>query len=123
MFLTETRVVANVGDGRIEDGKERAGEEMGNHHEKLGLKRISCTGHYTISNLAGRTPYPKANTTHMTSSNHNEASRTTDFSYWLISSILFSPSTLLSFLTTTLPSSQNTKLSYHSLSFHAMNMS
>jgi hypothetical protein len=89
----KTWVVDDVGDGRIENEKERDGEEMGNHPENVELKRISCVSQYTISYTAGTPLCPMGNTTHTTSSNHNQASRTTDFSYRLISSILFSHST------------------------------
>jgi len=96
----------------------------GNHHEKLGLKRISCASQFTIPDTAGRSPDPACNYTDTRSSQPNQASRTPDFSYPLVSSTSFSSSSpSLSFSFTTLPSSQNTKLSHPSLSLHAMIMS
>ena len=58
------------------------------------------------------------------SSQPNQASRTPNFSHLFIFSTSFSSSfPSLSFLFTTLPSSQNTKLSHPSPSLHAMIMS
>jgi len=28
----------------------------GNHHEQMGLKRISCASQFTIPNMGGKTP-------------------------------------------------------------------
>jgi len=96
----------------------------GNHHEKLGLKRISCASQLTIPDTAGTSPDPACNYTDTRSSQPNQASRTPDFSYPLVSSTSFSSSSpSLSFSFTTLPSSQNTKSSHPSLSLHAMIMS
>jgi len=58
----------------------------GNHHEKLGLKRISCASQFTIPDTAGRSPDLASNTTDRRSSQPNQASRTPDFSYSLVSS-------------------------------------
>jgi len=52
----------------------------GNHHEKLGLERISCASQLTIPNMAGTSPDPEGNITDMGSSKPNQASRTPDFS-------------------------------------------
>jgi len=96
----------------------------GNHHEKLGLKRISCASEFTIPDKAGTSPDPAGNYTDTRSSQPIQAGRTPDFLYPLVSSTLFSTSsTYLSFSSTTLPSSQNTNLSHPSLSVHAMIMS
>ena len=51
-----------------------------NHHEKLGLKRISCAGLFTIPDTAGTSPDPAGNKTDTRSSKPNQASRTPDFS-------------------------------------------
>jgi len=59
----------------------------GNHHEKLGLKRISCASQLTIPDTAGTTPNPAGKNTDTRSSKPNQASRTPDFSYPLVSSI------------------------------------
>jgi len=95
-----------------------------NHHGKLGLRRISCASQFTIPDGASTSPDPACNNTDTWSFQPNQASRTPDFSYPLISSTsCSSPSPSLSFSSTTLPSSQNTKLSHSSLSLHAMIMS
>jgi len=52
----------------------------GNHHEKLGLERISCGSQLTIPDTAGTSPDPAGNITNMGASKSNQASRTTDFS-------------------------------------------
>jgi hypothetical protein len=70
---------------------------MGNHHEKLGLKRVSCATQFTIPVTADMSPDPVGNYTNMRSFNPNRAMRAPDFSYPLVSSILFpsaSPSLL-----------------------------
>jgi len=72
-----------LGDGRG-DGT--------NHHEKLGLKKISCASQFTIPDTAGTSPDPACNNTDTRSSRPNQASRTPDFSYPLISSTSFSSS-------------------------------
>jgi len=59
----------------------------GNHHEKLGLKRIPCASQLTIPDTAGTTPDPAGNNTDTRSSKPNQASHTPDFSYPLVSSI------------------------------------
>jgi len=52
----------------------------GKHHEKLGLKRISCASQMTIPYTAGTSPDPRGNNTGTRSSKPNQASRTPDFS-------------------------------------------
>ena len=64
-----------LGDGRG-DGT--------NHHEKLGLKRISCASQFTNPDTAGTSPDPACNNTDMRSSQPNQASRTPAFSYPLV---------------------------------------
>ena len=61
-----------------------------NHHEKLGLKRISCASQFTILNTAGTSPDPMCTYTDTRSSQPDEASRTHDFSYPLVFTISFS---------------------------------
>jgi hypothetical protein len=68
----------------------------GNHHEKLGLKRISCAGQCTIPDMAGTTPDTAGNYTDTRSSQPKQASRTPDFSYSLVSSTSFSCSSPIS---------------------------
>jgi len=52
----------------------------GNHHEKLGLKRISCASRLTIPDTAGTSTDPAGNNTDTRSSKPNQASHTPDFS-------------------------------------------
>jgi len=56
----------------------------GNHHEKLGLKIISCASQLTIPDMAGTSPNPACNYTDTKSSQPNQASRTPDFAYPLV---------------------------------------
>ena len=96
----------------------------GNHDEELGLQRISYVSQYTIPNVAGTSADLMCNYTDRSSPKPNQASRTPDFSYPLVSSTLFSSlSPSLSFLSTTLPSLQNTKIRYSCLSVNVMIMS
>jgi hypothetical protein len=64
----------------------------GNYHEKLELKRISYVSQYTIQDLSGTSPDPAFDYTDTRSSQPNQASRTHDFSYPLVSSTSFSSS-------------------------------
>ena len=68
----------------------------GNHHEKLGLKRISYPSQFTIPDAAGTGPYPASNYTDTWSSQPNQVSGTPDSSYPLISSTSFSSSSPIS---------------------------
>jgi len=52
----------------------------GNHHEKLGLKRISCASQLTIPDTADTSPDPARYNTDTRSSEPNQASHTRDFS-------------------------------------------
>jgi hypothetical protein len=52
----------------------------GNHHEKLGLEKISCASPLTIPDTACTIPDPAGNNTNTGSSNPNQPSRTPDFS-------------------------------------------
>jgi len=72
--------------------------DRGNHHEKLGLKRISCANQFTIPDTAGMSPDLEGNISDTRSDKPNQASRTPDFSYPLISSISFSSSPISLFL-------------------------
>jgi hypothetical protein len=71
-------------------------EYWGNHHEKLGLKRISCASQFTIPDTAGVTHNTVCNYTDTRPSQPNQASRTADFPYPLVSSISFSYSSPIS---------------------------
>ena len=68
----------------------------GNYDEKLGLKRISCAGQYTIPHTAGTSPDPACNYTDTASYRPNQASRIPDFSYPLVTSTLFLSSSPIS---------------------------
>jgi len=68
----------------------------GNHHEKLGLKRILCECQCTFPDLAGMTPDTGCNHTDTRSSQPNQASCTPDFSYPFVSSSSFSHSSPIS---------------------------
>jgi len=68
----------------------------GNHHEKLGLKRISCASQFTIPDTAGTSPDPACNYTETRSSQPNQASWIPDFSYPFVSSTSFSSSSPIS---------------------------
>jgi len=68
----------------------------GNHHEKLGHKRISCASQFTIPDTAGTTPDTGCNYTDTRSSQPNQASCTPGFSYPLVSSTSFSYSSPIS---------------------------
>jgi len=62
----------------------------------MGLRRISCASQFTRSDTAGASPDPACNNTDMRSSQLNQASRATDFSYPLVSSTSFSSSSPIS---------------------------
>jgi len=47
-----------LGGGRPEDEKREIRGDGGNHHEKLGLKRISCVSQLTSPDKAGTSPDP-----------------------------------------------------------------
>jgi hypothetical protein len=54
--------------------------DRGNHHEKLGLEKISCAIQLTIPDTAGTRPDAAGDITDTGSSKPNQASRTADFS-------------------------------------------
>jgi len=68
----------------------------GNHHEKLGLNRISCVSSLTIPDMAGTSPDLAGNTIDTRSCKPNQASRTPDFLGPLVSSTSFSSSSPIS---------------------------
>jgi len=57
-----------LGDGRVVDKTREIKEYGGNHHEKLGQKRISVASRFTIYDTAGTSPNPGWNTTDRRSS-------------------------------------------------------
>jgi hypothetical protein len=52
----------------------------GNHHEKLGLERISCASQLTRPDMEATSPDLAGNITDMGASKPNQVSRTPDFS-------------------------------------------
>jgi len=91
-----------------------------NDHKKLGLRRISCARKFSISDMADTSSDPVCNYADTRFSQWSHASRTPHVSYPLVSCTSFSSSfPSLSFLSITLPSSQNTKLCHPSQSLHA----
>jgi hypothetical protein len=68
----------------------------GNHHEKLGLKRISCVTEFNIPDMAGMRFDLECNYSDMRSSLANRASWTRDYSYPLVSSTSLSSSSRIS---------------------------
>jgi hypothetical protein len=55
----------------VEKEREIRGDG-GNHHEKLGLKRISGASEFTIFDTAGNTPDPPGTNNEMACSEHNQ---------------------------------------------------
>jgi len=70
--------------------------DVGNHHEILGFKRISCASQYTIPDTAGMSHDLACNYTDTRSSQPNHASCTPDFSYLLVFSTSSSSSSPIS---------------------------
>jgi len=68
---------------------------VGNHDEKLGLRRISCANEFTMSDAAGTSPNPACNYIDTSCSQPNQASGTPDLSDPLVSSTLFSSLSLI----------------------------
>jgi len=67
-----------------------------NHHEKLGLKRISSVSQFTIPGRAGTSSDPACNYTNTRSPQPNQVCHNPDFSYPLVSSATFSSSSPIS---------------------------
>jgi len=68
----------------------------GNHHQKLGLKIISCASQLTIPDTAETSPDPVCHHTDTRPSQPTLASRTPDYSYPLVFSTSFSSSSPIS---------------------------
>ena len=64
--------------------------DRGNHHETLGLEKISCASIFTIPKTAGMSPDPVGNNTNPRSPKPHHASCTPDCSGPLVCFILFS---------------------------------
>ena len=69
---------------------------VGNHHGKQGLDRMSCASRLTIANTADTSPDLAGNNTQTRSCKPNQVSRTRDFSGRLVSSTSFSFSSPMS---------------------------
>ena len=70
-----------LGDGIVEHKEEREiREDGGNHHEKLGHKRILCGNHVTIPITACTTLDLAGNNIDMRASKPNLSSHTADWS-------------------------------------------
>ena len=94
-----------------------------NHYEKMGLERILCVS-FNQPDMAGMSRSRVCINRYVRASQRTQASHIPDFSHLLVSSISFSSSCPpISFSSTTLPSSQNTKLSHPPVSLQAMIMS
>jgi len=78
----------------LADGR---GDET-NHHEELGLKRISCATQLNIPDTAGTSSDPACNTTDTRTSQPNQARRTPDFPFPLVSTSCSSSSPISLFL-------------------------
>jgi len=85
-----------LGDGRIEDKKEKDERVQRNHQERLGLKIISCASQFIICDTAGTSPDTTCNYIDTRLSQPNAARCTPDYSYPLISSPSFSSSSPIS---------------------------
>ena len=68
--------------------REMRGDD-GNHYEKPGLKGILCVRQFTIPNTAGTSPHKAFNNTNTKYYPPDQASRTPDGSYVLVSSTSF----------------------------------
>jgi hypothetical protein len=82
-----------LGDGRVEDNKERDERRWGNYNEKQGLTRISCTSQFTITDMTGTSPNVACNLTDERSSQPNQPGCTPDIPY---SSTSFASSSTIS---------------------------
>ena len=110
-----------LGDSRVVDEEERDEKRWGKAGWETGIWRISCPSQFTIRNMAGKNLNLVCNDLNTRSSKPNQTSCTPDFSYPLIFCRLFlSSSPSFSFLSITLPSLQNTKLSHPLLSLCVM---
>jgi len=86
--------------------KRDIGRDYGNHHDRLGLQRISCRSLFTIPNTERTSPDPSSNEIDMLSSKPCQVCRTPDPSYLLEPSCLsLSSSPSLRVLSTALPTS------------------
>jgi len=68
----------------------------GNHHQKLGFKKILCASQFSIPDTASMSPTAACHNTDTRSSQPNQGSHTPDFSYLLVSSTSFSSSSSIS---------------------------
>jgi len=91
------------------------------NHEKQELKRISCESELTVPDTADRISNPVCNQIDTCLSTPTQGSCTPDLSYPLVSYILVpSSSSSVSFMSTSLSPSQNTKSRHPSASHHVI---
>jgi len=93
----------------------------GNHQEKLGLRRHSCTSQFTMADAAGVSHGPACNHPDTRSSRPIQASVPPDISYPLVSSTPFSSSSSMSLFLVhnpTIISEQQVKSSLSVSAFH-----
>jgi hypothetical protein len=93
----------------------------GNHHEKLGLRNISCASQFIIPDVAGTSPDPVCNHTDPRSSQPNQASRNSDRSNpFVLSTLFLSSSPIFLFLVhySTIIAEHKVKLSLSILPCH-----
>jgi len=81
-----------LGDGRVEDEKERDERRWGKNHQKLGLKSLSCESQFSNPDTAGSSSDLACHNTDTSTAQPTQASPTPHFSYLLVSSTLFSSS-------------------------------
>jgi len=82
-----------LGDGRVEDEKER---DEAYHHETQRLGEFRVRVNITIPDMPRKSPNQVWNYTYTRSSPPNQACRTPDFAYRLVSSTFFSSSSPIS---------------------------
>jgi len=76
--------------------KREMGRDGTNHHEQLGLQRISCVSQFTIPVMAHMSPDPACNQSNTWSFQPNQVCHTPDFCDRLVSSTSFPSSSLIS---------------------------
>jgi len=112
-----------LGTGRVEDENECNKRRLQKFSWETETLKVLCRSQISIPDTADRSPALPCNNPHRRSSQPNQASGTPKSSYPVISSTSFpSSSPSHSFASTTLPLSQNTKLSRPTLSLHVMIM-
>jgi len=113
-----------LGDGTVEDEKERDESRWANHHEKLRLMRNSWASTCTMPDMVVTSTDPAGQTTCTRRSKQMWSWHTCDFAYLLVSSISCPSSYPISHSHPQLDNyRKNTKFSHPSPSLHAIVMS